>query len=378
MKKKILYLITKSNYGGAQKYVYDLAINLPQADYNVSVATGGTGDSGTPAGVLVEKLHQHHIKTFFLTSLVRDISIFNEFLSLIEIFKLIKKNKPDILHVNSSKTGGLGALCGRLLQVPNIIYTVHGWPFNEPRPRLIKILILFFSWLTCLLAHKVIVINQNNFNQGLKLWGLKNKFKLIYNGLKPIEFLPKTEAREVLNKYLKQSLSTQDIIVGTIAELHPNKNLTTLIKSVSNVPNIKTVIIGSGQEKDKLTQTINDNNQTQNIQLGGFILDASYLLKAFDVFILPSFKEGHPYVILEAGLAGLPVIGSNISGIRDIIIDNKNGLLFSPESVTDLTDKINYLTLDPKKRLDLGRELEMTIKEKYTFDSFLNQTLSLY
>ncbi len=376
-KKKILYLITKSNWGGAQKYVFDLATTLPKEDYDMTVATGGTGNLGDPTGILVDKLKKQNIKTIFLPTFTRNIFFINELFSFWSVFKLIKKERPDILHLNSSKAGGIGAFCGRILGVPKIIYTAHGWPFNESRSSLSKAIIYILSWLTCTLSHQVVTISQENYNQGRKFWGQKNKIKLIYNGIKPIEFLTKKDARAYLNQTLTHPLNENDLVVGTIAELHPNKNLTTLIKATA-LPEIKLVIIGEGENRPKLSSLIISNSKEETAQLAGFICNASTLLKAFDIFVLPSYKEGHPYVILEAGLAELPVIGSDISGVRDIIKNNNNGLLFNPQNTEELKNKINYLVLHPEEKNKLGHNLEKTIKEKYTFNYFLNNTLSLY
>lgn len=376
-RKRILYLITKSNWGGAQKYVYDLATNLPREDYEVVVATGGTGEPGATTGILVDKLKEQNIKTIFLSTFTRNIFLINEVFSFWAVFQLIKKERPHILHVNSSKAGGIGAFCGRILGVPKIIYTAHGWPFNENRSYLSKKIIYILSWLTCALSHHIITISQENYNQGRKFWGQKNKIKLIYNGLKPIEFLTKEDARNHLNQTLTHPLSGDDLVIGTIAELHPNKNLATLVMATISSP-AKLVIIGEGEEHQELSRIITNNHKETDIQLAGFIFNASSLLKAFDIFVLPSFKEGHPYVILEAGLAGLPVIGSDIYGIQDIISDHINGLLFDPKNPTELAEKINYLLQNPEQRLNLGNNLQSTVKSSYAFETSLNQVLDLY
>lgn len=376
-KNKIIYLITKSNWGGAQKYVYDLATNLPREDYEVIVATGGIGEPGATTGILVDKLKEQNIKTIFLSTFTRNIFLINEVFSFWAVFQLIKKERPHILHVNSSKAGGIGAFCGRLLGVPKIIYTAHGWPFNENRSYLSKKIIYILSWLTCALSHHIITISQENYNQGRKFWGQKNKIKLIYNGLKPIEFLNKEDALTYLNQTLNHPLSDSDLVIGTIAELHPNKNLATLI-TATILSRAKLVIIGEGEDRQELSRIITDSHKETDIQLAGFIFNASTLLKAFDIFVLPSFKEGHPYVILEAGLAGLPVIGSDIYGIQDIISDHTNGLLFDPKSPTKLAEKINYLLQNPEQRLNLGNHLQSTVKSRYAFQTSLKQVLDLY
>lgn len=123
-REKILFLITKSNWGGAQRYVYDLAVTLDKEQFEPIVVLGGDG-------VLKNMLEHAHIRTISIKTLQRDVSIKKEFAFANELRKIIKEEKPSVLHVNSSKAGGVGALIGRLTGVPRIIFTAHGWAFNE-------------------------------------------------------------------------------------------------------------------------------------------------------------------------------------------------------------------------------------------------------
>ncbi len=154
---KILYLITKSNWGGAQRYAYDLATNLPK-DFSIAVACGGSGP-------LVQKLREKNIRVINISKLERDINLFSEFVVFFQLLKLFTTEKPDVIHVNSSKIGGLGAFAGRLSGVPKMIFTVHGWPFNEDRPLWQRKIIYFLTWLTILFSHKVITVCTADYNQ---------------------------------------------------------------------------------------------------------------------------------------------------------------------------------------------------------------------
>ncbi len=112
MKKKIIFVITKSNWGGAGRYVFDLATTLT-SDYDVAVALGGTG-------LLVDKLRKENIRTIPIPSLGRDIHVRADSSAFFELLAIFKKEKPDVVHLNSSKAGGLGALAARMSRtIPN-------------------------------------------------------------------------------------------------------------------------------------------------------------------------------------------------------------------------------------------------------------------
>ena len=134
---KVLYLITKGVWGGAQKYVYNLATSLPKDKYDVTVVCG-------KGEILKEKLEKEGVKVYEVKSLKRNISVFSEIFSFLKIFWLILKLKPKVLHLNSPKAGGIGSFAGRLLFTHQIIYTAHGFAWNENRSFWQKILITFF------------------------------------------------------------------------------------------------------------------------------------------------------------------------------------------------------------------------------------------
>ncbi len=377
-KRKILYLITKSNWGGAQKYVYDLATALPRDQFDVTVALGGTGAREADSGYLKTILDKAGVRTIFLKSLTRDIYFCSEIFGFLEILKTLWREQPDILHLNSSKAAGIGAFWGRLLGIKKIIYTVHGWPFNEQRNFMTKAIIYFFSWLTVLFSHEIISISQSDFEQGKKMWELKDKMSLIHNGVKDEPLRNRDGARLELSKICQAQFDQSDIIGGTIAELHPNKGLDILIKAISQAKNnFKYVIIGDGGEKADLQEMIRTKNLVSKVFLAGFIPAAATYLPAFDFFVLPSLKEGLPYVLLEAGLAGLSAVGSDIPGIRDILADTGNPLFLVGDS-GKLAGYLDGLAGDKKVRAALGLKLKDRVSQKFAFTATLVETIKIY
>ena len=157
-KKKILYCITKGNWGGAQKYAYDLATTLPKDQYEVVVLLGIDGE-------LTKKLQAKNIRTIVLNNLPREISLIKDFFGFLKLLKIFRQEKPDIIHLNSSKMGFLGAWAGRLAGIKKIIFTGHGWAFNEDRSLWQKKLIYLLHLLTIALAHQTIAVSQETKKQ---------------------------------------------------------------------------------------------------------------------------------------------------------------------------------------------------------------------
>ena len=194
-KKKILFVVTKSNWGGAQKYVYDLATSI-SPEYKPIVVHGGNG-------LMCEKLDEAKIKRIEIKALNRDVFIWDDIKVLKNLIDIFKSENPSIIHLNSSKIGGLGALAGRIVGIQKIIFTAHGFAFNEDRPLWQRIIIKSLTYITLLLSHQTIVISEKEFDQ-VKNWPLlKNKIFLVYNGSPKINFIDKAKARKFFVDKLK-------------------------------------------------------------------------------------------------------------------------------------------------------------------------------
>jgi glycosyltransferase involved in cell wall biosynthesis len=377
MKRRILYVITKANWGGAQKYVYDLATSLDPQTYDVAVAYG-------QSGILDEKLRAAGIRTIFIPSLQRDVNPLLDISSFIDLIKIFRQERPDIVHLNSSKIGGLGALAGRIVGVPNIIFTVHGWVFNEERPAISKAFIWLASWITVLFCHRVIVLGDGEKKQALEMPFVNaDKVVKIRNGIGAIDFKSQTEAREVLtNKIVAgggQIPTGETLWYGTISELHVNKGLPFLIEALAKLDHpFISVVIGEGEERERLQEKINRLGLAGKVFLLGQIDNAATYLKAFDIFTLTSIKEGLPYVLLEAGLAERPVIASNVGSISDIVEDKKTGLLVPPQNIESIKNALVSLSANQSLRLEYGQNARKKIETGFSKDQMLKETVQLY
>lgn len=373
-KAKILYLITKSNWGGAQRYVYDLAAGLPQNEFEAVVALGGDGP-------LAERLRESGIRVISIPSLQRDISLIKECVAFVEIANIIRTEEPDILHINSSKAGILGALLGRLLLVPKIIFTSHGWAFNEERPGWQKVILKTIHWLTVLLAHQTIAVSEELKRQ-MDWPGTQNKMSVIHNGRSVTGLLSKDEARTYLCERFPQLLPYQnDFWSITIGELHPVKRHEAVIDAIKELietePNTRHLIIGEGGERKALEEQIEKLNLVDHVFLLGAIDEAAKYLKAADMFILASRSEGMPYVLIESLFAGLPVVATRVGGIPEVIDHNVEGLLTPPLDNKALFEAILSLRQGPELRSRLG-EKALEKSQEFSLEKTLEKTLSLY
>ncbi len=366
-KTKIFICITKSNWGGAQKYVYDLATNLPKDKFDVSVLLGGNGE-------LKNRLDLADVRTVLLRNSQRDINVIKEFGLLSELTKIFKSEKPDIVHLNSSKMGLVGTIAGRAAGIKKIIFTGHGWAFNEDRNLLSKVFFMILHIITILLADKTIAVSELTKNQIPSLF--RKKVIVIRNGLREIIFKDKKTAQKELS--IKTAIKNP-VWVGTISELHKNKGLEFAIEAISKVKeNVIFVIIGDGEEKTNLQAQINRLGLNNKIFLIGRVEMASTYLKAFDILTLTSITEALPYFLLEAGAASLPVVASNVGGIPEIIKNGKSGILVESKNPNEIRKQIEFLVKNPEKAKILGNNLKEKVYKEFKLEDMVKKTIKLY
>ncbi len=378
MAKKILFVITKSNWGGAQEYVYTLATHFASAGGNVVVALGGTGGVGAVAGLLETRLREAGIRTIFLSSFTRNINIMRDFSALIELLRVVRFEKPDVLHLNSSKAGGIGSLAGRIARIRRIVFTSHGLSYDEDRPFFIRIFIWLSTWTTFLLAHRTIVISRDAYTRARRFPFCKQTIHLVHNGITPVHILERIKAREKLVPAMQDS---SHVWIGTIAELTRNKALPYLIRAATLLKKrgraFTLYIIGEGEDRTLLEKLIRHEQLSENVLLLGFVPNARLYLGAFDIFTLLSVKEGLPYVLLEAAQAHCAVVGSRISGTTDII-DERTGILVEAKNIESAAQALETLIDNPKKRFALGEALYKKVSAEFSIEQMLKKTAAVY
>ena len=374
-KKKILYVITKSNFGGAQRYVFDLATGISPQDYEVVVAFGG-------AGVLKQKLETAGIRTRTIQHFARDINLRKEFRAMGELAQIIREEKPDIVHLNSSKAGGTGAFIARILGVPKIVFTAHGWAFLEKRGIIWKSTVWFLSWITTILVHRVIVVSHNDYLH-MHIPCASKKTSVIHTGVSSIHFLTQREARASLCTPEIIDHHKDDFWLVSTSELTPNKNLHTALKAVeqfnaTHTRKIFFTLMGIGELAKSLAHYVQTHHLETTVMFTGYVENAPHYLKAFDAFILPSLKEGLPYGLLEAGLAGVPCVASCVGGIPEVIDDEESGLLINPKDATSVVHALSKIITSPKHAQKYAESLQKKVAHDFALSAMLTKTENIY
>ncbi|HEY1037289.1 MAG TPA: glycosyltransferase [Candidatus Paceibacterota bacterium] len=378
---KILFVITKSNFGGAQRYVFELATRLKADGSEVAVALGGEG-------ALKTKLEAAGIQVFQISGAQRDISMTKEIRALFSLMSIFRTFKPDAVHLNSPKMGALGALTARLSGVRNIVYTNHGWPFKESRPEWQLVIIRLLSWLTVFIGGRTIVLSQTE-KDDVRGWPfIQKKLVVIPNGIAEFPLLAREEALKKLlgeDRLAKLDSSAEKVtVIGTISELHKNKGLTYALEGIKGyvdqypASKLLFIVMGEGEQRKELEEMITTKNLRENVVLAGHVDEARSYLKAFDLFLLSSIKEGLPFALLEAGFAEVPIITTSVGGIPELISNLKEGLVIPPRRPQEIQNGIVYALEHQKEEKAMVKNFKKKIETKYSFETILKKLKELY
>jgi glycosyltransferase involved in cell wall biosynthesis len=373
-KQKVLFLITKSNWGGAQRYVFDLATNLSTEQYEIVVALGGNGPLAT-------KLLTAGVRVITIPGLQRDVSLTQELRASRSIANIIRNERPDVLHLNSSKAGAVGALIGRVLRVPRVLFTAHAWAFNEDRVWLSRQLIKMIHWLTVLWSHHTITASDG-LKHELNWPFVQHKMTTIYHGRAPIQFLARAEARDTLCRHLPSlPVNTTDIWTMSIGELHPIKQHDIAIAAIKQLtsafPTLRHIVIGEGEQRNELQALIDRYALHNHVFLAGHRDEAAQYLKAADVFIFPSRSESLGYVALEAAQAGIPTVASAVGGIPEVVLDGVTGTLVPSGSADELATAVERYLTQPDLAA-MHRHAAQQFGETFSIERMVTQTGELY
>ena len=187
-----------------------------------------------------------------------------------------------------------------------------------------------------------------------------------------------------ISKLIGRELSEDAFVLVNLGRLYATKGLGYLIEAISNLETsfpskkIVLVIFGDGPEREALKLQVTSYKLQDKVFLVGDVADAAKYLPAFDALILSSVKEGLPYLILEAGLAGIPVISTNVGGVGEIIKDGENGILIEPKNPQAIADAVKNIINDGDKAKKLSAKLKKSVAEDFSFKEMAERTEWVY
>ena len=377
---KICYIITKLELGGAQKVVLYTAQHLDKAKFESFIISGKGG--------ILDKEASEKSKLLLINSLVREVSPFKDLETLYEIYRILKREKPDIVHTHSSKAGILGRIAAKLAGVKTIIHTIHGYGFNETQSWYVKYLYVYIEKFCAFITDKLIAVSKEDIKKGLHYKiAEESKFTLIRAGIDTefyknytldINFKKSVIAGDAANPGAIQ----KPFLITTIGPFKPQKNLKDFIKSAEIVfqktDNAYFIIVGDGEQRKELEELVSRLNLKDKVIFLGWRKDIADILYASDIFVMTSLWEGLPCTILEAMCCSKPIIANAVDGVKEIIEENKTGFKIKPYDFQCTAEKILYLLQNESVIAEMGKAAKISISKEFDINYAVKQQEELY
>lgn len=351
--KKILILVTNTEIGGAQNHIYLLSQGL-QGRYRFSIYTGQ--DGAHLVGLTGNEV-----------SIIPALTRKSFFPALFAIYRLIKSEKPDLIHTHSAVASFVGRIAGRLAGVKTL-YTIHGWHFvpNSVWKRRV------FGWLLELIVRPFtsawIAVSEYDLELGVRKGVINQKRAwVVPNG---VEDIPVVRTKP---------LNENGLDLVFVGRASYQKNCLEAIEILKHSPKMVTLTmyVTSGDHLHSLIQAIEDSDLSDRVTVITDNPDASNQLQNYDAMLLTSRYEGMPLCVLEAMRASLPVVATDVCGMSEIVEDNKTGFLYSLNDINQAAGYISKLG-DLQMRQQFGKEARRRFLENHTAEKMAARTAEIY
>lgn len=355
---KVLHVIARMNVGGTARYIEELIDGATEFGYVAELATGYVqGQEVESAGFNKKSTHR-------IAHLGRKISPINDLRAYYELKKVIAQVNPDIIHSHTFKAGLLARMVpGEFKRV----HTFHGHLFEDQS----------FSAMqkfTILRAEKFLVNRTDQFiSVGIRVGedlrklniGRNSKWVSIAPGVRPLKKQKKSDARK------KLKLPATGLIVGWMARVTSVKNPHLALEIAAQFPDTTFVIAGGGDLLDDIK-----SKAPKNVKVIGWS-DSSLMWSAVDVVLSTSDNEGMPIALIEAQLAGLPVVATDVGSCSEVIKSGKTGFVV-PKDKSELKKALTLLNVDHKKRASFGKAAKANSQKHFTVDKMLSAHAQIY
>jgi len=366
---KVLQIITLGNlYYGAQSHVLNLSQGLVERGHDVLVAMG-------PTGVFNDRLEEVGLPWVHIPSLVHEINLAKDLQTIWEIRSLIKLEKPDLIATHSGKAGVVGRVAAKLAGVPST-YTAHGWTFAQGVPNRRRLIALYTEKLTAKITDRIITVANADKEYALSQ-GVSNKYQMetVYYGVSD-----QTGNHEDTSASLIKPDNGEPIVLTMIAGFRPQKDHLTLLLALSSLKNLnwKLQLLGDGELKESIERKVAELDLHNRVQFYGAVKDVFDYLSQTDVLILITHWEGLPISTLEGLAHGLPVVATDVAGVREQVINDENGFLTDHENVDSVKNALEKLILNQDLRDRFSKSSRQLFEDKFTLDVMVDRTVDLY
>lgn len=383
MKKiKVLRIINRFNIGGPTYNATFLTKYL--GDEFETLLVGGLPESGEADSLHI--LNQYDVNPLLLKEMQRNPNIKSDRAAYKKIKQIIRDFQPDIVHTHAAKAGALGRRAAKSAGVPIIIHTYHGHVFHGYFNKFKTLLFKSIERKLAKYSTKIVAISPLQKQELSTIHKIcsADRIEIIPLGFDLEKFhFNKDENRKATRNHYQ--LDDDEIAIGIIGRLAPIKNHSFFIDvikeiSIKTAKKIRVFIVGDGEEKENIQHQINDFKWPENIrfELTSWIKDISSFNPGMDIICLCSKNEGTPVSLIEAQAANVPVISTDVGGVRDIVADKKTGVIVTLGAKDEYMEQLLLLIEDDELRKQLSESGWDYVKDNFHYPRLVNDMKQLY
>jgi glycosyltransferase involved in cell wall biosynthesis len=336
-------------------------------------------------GPFVAQLESWGIRHEPLRHATRSRALGHDALALAELWRVFRRLKPDIVHTHNPKPGLYGRVAARAAGVPGVVNTVHGLYASPDDRRVLRSVVYTLERAASLCSGAELVQNPEDFEVLTRLGIPREKLVLLGNGVDLQRFRPAPDDDARKRARARLGVDVDAVVVGTVARLVWQKGFRELFAAAERLgdahPDIVFVVVGGSdpEKSDAIsTEDLADVRRRAPIVFAGARDDIEDVYSAFDLFVLPSYREGFPRSAMEAAACGLPVIATDIRGCRQVVSHGDNGLLVPLRDHVRLAAAIEELVGDPERRRRMGARARRKAEVEFDDRAVVSKTLEAY
>jgi glycosyltransferase involved in cell wall biosynthesis len=369
-KIKIVHVVTRMNTGGVAVLISELVAGMDSEEFEVHLITG----SCSPGEEDYLRARGLGLKQIAIPSMQRSLRPFQDLKALIQIARELKRLRPDIVHTHTSKAGLLGRVASQIATPKaRVIHTFHGHLlhgyFSKPATQFVTISERVLARISDILISMGNEVQANLLEAKI---GNPQQFQVAFPGVRENKPNPNNlEAAKFKEEH------SQNVIFTFVGRLSPIKRCDRIIETaiqVSNhVPAPYFLVIGDGE----LRKSLEIQGSGLPITFLGWESHTEDWLAISDAAILLSDNEAVPLAMIEAGLAGLPVIATNVGSMGDVVQNGINGFLVDP-IVREIATKIAALSESPDLRKNLGERGKELARQRFSVETMIKRHVEIY
>ena len=376
---KIVRIIARLNIGGPAINAVLLTEGLDKDKFTTRLVTGKVDlHEGDMSYLAKEK----NIDFVLIDELGRNLNIVRDLKAFWKIYKIIKNERPDIVHTHTAKAGALGRLAAFLAGVPIKVHTFHGHVFDGYFNSISTRVFIVIEKVLGMLTTKVITVSNSVANDVSMRYNIvpKEKVAVILLGFDLDRFFTADSRKGHLKQ--ESNLSSDYLLVGMVGRLVPIKNHRMFIDAIkvliTNGMKVKALIVGDGQLRRELENYAEQIEIKNNVLFLGWRKDLENIYPDLDVVCLTSLNEGTPVSLIEAMASGKPVVATDVGGVRDVVNEGKSGFLVPSGDVNRFADSLSELLKNDSMRSTMGVYARKSVMVKFTKERLVKDTEDLY